>query len=221
MPHAHVNHDATWTDDWSALREDMVEHQLRRFGIRDQRVLAAMRKVPRHLFVPEELRSAAYDDTPLPLGRGQTISQPRMVAIMLQHAALRGHEHVLDVGAGSGYQAALLGELARDVIAIELLPDLAHRALRALHEAGSHNVSIVVGDGSVGYPPGAPFDAILVAAATEEIPPPLIEQLADGGRLLIPLGGRFGQRLTRVRKRDGVVTREVLEPCAFVPLVTR
>lgn len=206
--------------DFAAERDAMVEGQLRRHGISDPRVLAAFAFVPRHLFVAPELRASAYDDTPLPTAHGQTISQPRMVAIMLQRARLSGHERVLDVGAGSGYQAALLGHLAREVYAIELWPDLVDGARRALAEAGITNVEVIMGDGSLGYPPAAPFDVILVGAAALEVPAALVDQLADGGRLLVPVGGRWGQRLALIRKRQGLVTEDFFEGCSFVPLVS-
>jgi len=198
----------------------MVEFQLRRWGIRDARVLRAMATVPRHVFVSPEWRHAAYDDTPLPTAHGQTISQPRMVAIMLQHAHLDGSECVLDVGAGSGYQAALLGQLAQRVYAIEILPDLAEGARRCLQAVGASNVTVIAGDGSRGYPPAAPFDAILVGAASRGVPPALVEQLAEGGRLLIPVGERWGQRLLLVRKFGTTISRQGLEACSFVPLVS-
>lgn len=203
---------------YAARRRDMVEELSRE--IRDRRVLDAMARVPRQYFVPKRIRRAAYENRALPIGEGQTISQPLMVAIMLQAAELRGDERVLDVGAGSGYQAALLSELAREVYAIEILPSLVDRARSILQRVGATNVTLVQGDGSKGYTPGAPYDAILVAAAAEAIPGPLVEQLADGGRLLIPVGGPFGQTLVRVSKHDGRLEREQLEMCAFVPLIT-
>lgn len=197
----------------------MVEHQLRRRGVHDRRVLDAMGQLPRHLFVPPTLTALAYNDTPLPIGHGQTISQPLMVALMLQYAELRGDERVLEVGAGSGYQAALLGLLAREVVAIEIDPMLAEGAKRVLAAVGARNVELIAGDGSSGYPPRAPFDAILVAAAAAEVPSALVEQLAEGGRLLLPVGPRMLQDLIRVRKREGRISRESLGACAFVPLV--
>lgn len=204
----------------AALREDMVDSQLRRRGIRDERVLAAFARVPRHAFVPASQLERAYDDTPLPIGLGQTISQPLMVAEMLECMELRGRERVLEVGAGCGYQAALLAELAAEVVAVEVLADLVTRARANLARLGYEHVLIVHGDGSLGYPPRAPYDAIVVAAAAPVIPPPLVEQLAPRGRLLIPVGGGFGQTLERVRKMpDGRVHAEQLTGCAFVPLV--
>jgi len=200
-----------------AERAAMVEAL--RGEIRDERVLDAMARVPREVFVPERLHGSAYENRPLPIGGGQTISQPLMVGVMLAAARLRGDERALDVGAGSGYQAALLAELCREVHAIEILPDLVASARRALEKVGATNVTLVQGDGRQGHAPGAPYDAIFVAAAAQDVPQPLIDQLAEGGRLLIPLGGHFGQTLTRVEKRDGEIRREQLDACAFVPLV--
>jgi protein-L-isoaspartate(D-aspartate) O-methyltransferase len=200
-------------------RERMVEHQLRRRGIRDPRVLQAMATVPRHEFVPPGLRWAAYEDRPLPIGFGQTISQPLMVADMLQAARLRPEDRALDVGAGSGYQTALLASLCREVVAIELIPDLADRARATLRRLGVHNATVITGDGSAGWPDGAPYDAILVAAAAREIPSALKEQLAVGGRLLIPIGPPHSQMLTLVERRPEGLRTTRLEPCSFVPLV--
>jgi protein-L-isoaspartate(D-aspartate) O-methyltransferase len=210
----------TRSERYEDMRAAMVEHQLRRRGVRDGRVLAAFLRVPRHLFVPEALRQRAYEDTPLPIGHGQTISQPLMVAEMLQAMELTGEERVLEVGAGCGYQAALLGELAREVIAVEIVPELVERAAANLQRIGTENVSVVLSDGSEGFAPKAPYAAIVVAAAAPLVPPPLVEQLALGGRLLIPVGGIFGQVLERIRKHsDGHITTERLTGCAFVPLV--
>ena len=203
-----------------ALRREMVRDQLLGRGIKDVRVLAAMDRVPRHFFVPERLRAAAYDDTPLPIGHGQTISQPLMVATMLEAMELEGHERVLEVGAGCGYQAALLAELAREVYTVEIVEDLARMAAENLRRLGYRNVTLVESDGSLGYADGAPYDAIVVAAAAPAIPGPLIEQLAPGGRLLIPVGGPFGQMLERVRRGpDDRIDVDRLGGCAFVPLV--
>jgi protein-L-isoaspartate(D-aspartate) O-methyltransferase len=207
-------------EDWGTQRAAMVREQLRGQDISDERVLAAMASVPRHLFVPRHLRARAYDDMPLPIGHGQTISQPLMVATMLQAMRLRGCERVLEVGAGSAYQAALLGELAREVVAVEIVPELARSAADTLRRLGHSNVEIVEGDGSLGWPAKAPYDVIAIAAAAPAVPPPLIEQLAIGGRLLAPVGGRYGQTLVRMRKLgDGRVVTEDLGGCAFVPLV--
>jgi protein-L-isoaspartate(D-aspartate) O-methyltransferase len=201
-------------DDW---RRRMVDDQLR--GIRDRRVLAAMAAVPRHLFVPEGMRHMAYEDVPLPIGHGQTISQPRMVAITLQAAELHGEERVLEVGAGSGYQAALLSLLAREVYALEIIPELVDMARRNLARAGIRRVEVILADGTDGWPEGAPYEAIIVAAAAREIPEALTDQLAPGGRLLIPVGPPHLQTLVRVRRSADGLMSEDLGGCAFVPLV--
>jgi protein-L-isoaspartate(D-aspartate) O-methyltransferase len=200
-------------------RRYMVEEQLRARDIVDRRVLEAMERVPRELFVPEELRMRAYDDAALPIGSGQTISQPYMVARICEALALAGDEHVLDVGTGSGYQAAVLAELAEEVDTIERIPELAAQARAKLAAAGYGRVNVHVGDGTQGLPERAPFDAVAVAAAAPEVPPALYEQLAPGGRLVIPVGGRHGQRLELVIKspEGPAVVRSV--SCRFVPLV--
>jgi protein-L-isoaspartate(D-aspartate) O-methyltransferase len=198
----------------------MVAAQLRARDITDERVLAAMERVPRDLFVPPELRRHAYDDSALPIGEGQTISQPYMVALICQELELRGDERVLDVGTGSGYQAAVLAELAAEVVSIERHPSLAEQARRNLEAAGyADRVEVFVGDGSLGCPARAPFDAIAVAAAAPDFPRALYEQLKDDGRLVVPVGDRYGQRLeVIVRTPAGPkVARSV--PCRFVPLV--
>ena len=202
-------------------RGDMVERQLRKRDIRSPRVLEAMNSVPRHLFVPSEHIGDAYADTPLPIGVGQTISQPFMVAAMADALLLAGSEKVLEIGAGSGYQAAVLSLLAREVIAIESQPSLAEAARARLSRLGYNNVRVETGDGSLGWPPDAPYDAILVTAAAPYVPPPLLEQLADGGRLVIPVGPAKQQELLRVIKREGRITRESLFACRFVPLLGR
>jgi protein-L-isoaspartate(D-aspartate) O-methyltransferase len=197
----------------------MVEMQLRARDIVDERVLSAMERVPRELFVPEEERSRAYDDAALPLGSGQTISQPYMVARICEVLALTGSERVLDVGTGSGYQAAVLAELAAEVVTIERIPELAQASERALEEAGYENVEVRVGDGTLGVPDRAPFRAIAVAAAAPDVPESLYEQLEPGGRMAIPVGRRRSQDLLLVvRSPEGpAVIRSV--PCRFVPLV--
>ena len=201
-------------------RARMVEWQLRRRGIGDERVLAAMARVPRELFLPEELREAAYTDAALPIGDGQTISQPYMVALICEQLALHGGERVLDVGTGSGYQAAVLAELAAEVHTIERIPALAERARASLAAAGyAERVHLDVGDGTLGVPDSAPFAAIAVAAAALEAPPALYDQLEPRGRLVVPVGGPGEQWLeVVVRTPEGpAVVRTV--PCRFVPLV--
>jgi protein-L-isoaspartate(D-aspartate) O-methyltransferase len=202
---------------WEA-REEMVRNQIERRRIRDARLLTVMRRVPRHLFVPPPLRDHAYEDGPLPIGLGQTISQPYMVAAMTDLLALNGGEIVLEIGTGSGYQAAILAEMARAVHSVEIHSHLAAIAQAVLDVLGYRNVSIHTGDGTLGWPPAAPYQAILVTAAAPDIPNPLIDQLDDGGRLVIPVGGPHGQDLELWRKKDGRIYRETLFPVAFVPL---
>jgi protein-L-isoaspartate(D-aspartate) O-methyltransferase len=198
----------------------MVEQQLRSRDVEDERVLEAMERVPRDLFVPEQMRRRAYDDAALPIGFGQTISQPYMVARICEALSLRGSEHVLDVGTGSGYQAAVLSELAHEVHTIERIPELAAFARERLAQAGyAERVHVHVGDGTLGLPEYAPYEAIAVAAAAPDLPASLYDQLADRGRLVVPVGGRRGQQLQLVvRSPEGpAVARSI--PCRFVPLV--
>jgi len=199
----------------------MVARQIRDRGIRSARVLDAMEAVPRHLFVPAEFVRGAYADEPLPIGEGQTISQPFMVAAMADALSLEGHERVLEVGCGSGYQAAVLSRLAREVIAVETQPVLVASARKRLARMGYANVTVEEGDGSAGWPASAPYDAILVTAAAPGIPQPLIDQLAEGGRLVIPVGGSQHQELLRIVKREGQTTERSLYSCRFVPLLGR
>ena len=205
--------------DFGAARRFMVEEQLRARDIVDQRVLEAMARVAREQFVHESLRRRAYDDAALPIGHGQTISQPYMVARICEALELDGDERVLDVGTGSGYQAAVLAELGGEVHTIERIPELAQQARENLEAAGYERVRVHVGDGTLGLPDRAPFDAIAVAAAAPEFPPVLYEQLVPGGRLVMPVGGKHGQRLELVVKspEGPAVIRSV--PCRFVPLV--
>jgi protein-L-isoaspartate(D-aspartate) O-methyltransferase len=196
----------------------MVREQIAERGIRDPRVLEAMRRVPRHEFVPAEQRPHAYEDRPLPIGHRQTISQPFIVAIMSDVLDLDGDEKVLEVGTGSGYQAAVLGELAREVYSIEIVEPLAERAARDLLRLGYQNVHTRAGDGYRGWPEAAPFDAIIVTAAPDHVPEPLVEQLAVGGRMVIPVG-RWAQDLVLIRKDEEGVHRERLIGVRFVPMV--
>ena len=197
----------------------MVELQLRRRGIKDPRVLEAMGRVPRERFVPDELRASAYDDKPLPIGYEATISQPYMVAAICELLGLSGDERVLDVGTGSGYQAAVLAELAREVVSIERVPELAASARATLDGAGYGEVEVVTGDGTLGLPERAPFDAIAVAAAAPDLPPALYAQLVPGGRIVLPVGERRGQRLELVvRSPEGPAVLRSM-PCRFVPLL--
>jgi protein-L-isoaspartate(D-aspartate) O-methyltransferase len=197
----------------------MVRSQLASRGIRDERVLAAFRKVDRALFVPPHLRTSAYDDGPLPIGEGQTISQPYMVAIMTESLDLGGRERVLEIGAGSGYQTAILALVAAEVYAIEIHRPLAEGAQTVIERLGMTNVHIKVGDGRRGWPEEAPFDRVLCAAAAEEVPAAWLEQLADPGVLIMPIGGWEGQILRRVEKRRGRTESGDFCPCRFVPLV--
>jgi protein-L-isoaspartate(D-aspartate) O-methyltransferase len=194
---------------------------LRRQGIRDMTVLRAFGETPRHLFVPEAMRQRAYDDVSLPIGHGQTISQPSTQATFLEALNLQGRERVLEVGTGSGYQAALLSEVVEHVVSVERIGDLADRARAALEAAAIANVMVVVGDGSLGWRPGAPYDAILVAAASPDIPEPLVGQLVDGGRLIVPLERDGAQELTRVTRRGAELETESLGEARFVPLLGR
>ncbi|RIK99946.1 MAG: protein-L-isoaspartate O-methyltransferase [Proteobacteria bacterium] len=199
----------------------MVE-RLQHDGLREPRVLAALEAIPRHWLVPEALRAQAYKDAALPIGGGQTISAPSTVAAMTEALQLRGDELVLEVGTGSGYQAAVLGVLAERVISIERLPRLAAEARRALDRLGVRNVVVHLGDGSLGRPNDAPYDAIVLTAGAPAVPEPLLAQLKPGGRLVAPVGPRDGQRLVRIRRQaDDKFTREVLGPCRFVDLVGR
>ena len=196
-----------------------IEDQLLRRGITDERVLAAMARVPRERFVPPELADYAYEDAALPLAHGQTVSQPFIVAFICQGLALEGSERVLDVGAGSGYQAAVLAELAADVYSIELIPELAESARAALAAAGYERVHVHVGDGSLGLPEFAPFGGIAVAAASSEVPRPLWEQLEDGRRIVLPIGRRRAQRLSVLERSGGEARLVASVPARFVPLV--
>jgi len=205
--------------DLEKLRAEMVEFQLKARGIADPRVLTAMGKVERHRFVPANLIDSSYDDYPLPIGEGQTISQPYMVAIMTELLELQGNEKVLEVGTGSGYQAAILAELSKRVISIERYKTLADKAQKLILEMGYSNVEVRIGDGTEGYEPEAPYDGILVTAACPDIPPPLIDQLAEGGRLVLPIGDRYLQTLTLVRKRAGKIDIGRSIGCVFVPLI--
>jgi protein-L-isoaspartate(D-aspartate) O-methyltransferase len=205
-------------DGYGGYRSRLVE-TLQQKGIRDLSVLRAVGTVPRHLFVPESVRHRAYDDAALPIGGGQTISQPWVQARYLELCALSGRERVLEVGAGSGYQTGLLALLADCVFAVERIPALAQHARAALDSAGIRNVTVLVGDGTLGWRPFAPYDAILVAAASPEVPTPLIEQLAPGGRLVVPLGDRSSQVLTLVQRVGGEVRTSTIADVRFVPLL--
>jgi protein-L-isoaspartate(D-aspartate) O-methyltransferase len=200
-------------------RHQMVETQLRQRGIHDARVLAALERVPRHEFVSEPYRDQAYDDNPLPIGNAQTISQPYIVALMLELLALNPHDIVLEVGTGSGYQTALLAELAARVDSVERYPGLAAAAQSVLQRLGYTNFEIRVGDGSLGMPDHAPFDAIIVSAATPQLPQALFDQLREGGRLVVPIGPVDAQQLQQITKREGRPKISQAVGCRFVPLI--
>ncbi len=205
------------TDKFARLRQQMVEYQIRARGVKDPRVLEAMEKVPRHLFVPENLRYEAYQDEPLPIGYGQTISQPYIVAYMTEQLHLQKGDRVLEIGTGSGYQAAILAELADSVFTVEIVPELSIRAQKVLEALGYRNVQFKIGDGYEGWLEKAPFDAIIVTAAPDHVPQPLIEQLKDGGRLIIPVGD-FYQDLVLIEKKGQKISRKKLLPVRFVPM---
>lgn len=209
-------------DRYSKQRIKMVDSQIRARGIRDPRVLKAMETVPRHLFVNEALRDQAYNDNPLPINGGQTISQPYIVALMTEAMGLTGKEKVLEIGTGSGYQAAILAMLAEHVFSIDRLASLAGEARRLLESLNFYNIAIRVGDGTLGWKDEAPFDAVMVTAGAPNIPKTLVEQLAVGGRLIIPVGGRHSQsliRLTRLSEDTNEVKKEDLGGCRFVDLI--
>ena len=201
-------------------RREMVLHQIERRGVTDKQVLEAMRAVPRHLFVPLKLQEMAYMDGPLPIGGGQTISQPYIVGLMTELAEVGPEDKVLEIGTGSGYQAAVLAELTDKVFTIEILPELAAQAENRLKSLGYTQVRVRAGDGYAGWPEEAPFDAILVTAAPEEVPPALTDQLAEGGVLVMPLGPSGGyQQLICIQKKEGKLERETVTSVSFVPLV--
>jgi protein-L-isoaspartate(D-aspartate) O-methyltransferase len=205
--------------DFRQQRETMVSRQLCARGIHDERLLDAVRRIPREEFVSPEWRDSSYRDEPAPIGFGQTISQPYIAAVMVQSLELRGPERVLDIGSGSGYHAALLAAMAARVVSVERIPELAQLARRNLERAGVTNVTVVTGDGSRGYAPEAPYDAISVAAAAPEVPPSLYEQLNDPGRLVIPVGSYDDQELRLVEKRAGRIQSRLVTLCRFVPLL--
>lgn len=197
----------------------MIAEQLIRRGITNEAVLEAMRRVPRHRFVPEEYQAEAYQDCPIPIGYGQTISQPYIVAFMTERLELRPHEKVLEIGTGSGYQTAILSQLADQVYTIEIVPALAERARKIFEELGYRNIRTTIGDGSAGWPEYAPFDAVIVTAAPEQLPQALIDQLAMNGRLVAPIGpSKVSQRLIRLRRTPTGIEREELIPVSFVPM---
>jgi len=204
-------------EDFKAMREKMVETQIKARGVKDPRVLAALLKVERHRFVPEKYLDSAYSDQPLPIGEGQTISQPYIVGLMTELLELKGNEKVLEIGTGSGYQAAILAELAKEVYTIEIIESLASTAEKRLSELGYQNVRLKAGDGYLGWPEAAPFDAIIVTAAPDHIPKPLIEQLKEGGRMVVPVGTHT-QELRKIVKKSGRMETIDVIPVLFVPM---
>jgi len=205
--------------EWRLERERMVKEQIMTRGIKDKRVIEMMMKVPRHLFVDKTYYHQAYNDYPLPIGCSQTISQPYMVAAMTELLTLNGDEKVLEVGTGSGYQAAILALLCSKVYTIERIAELTKQARARLDELGFQNINFMVGDGSLGWPEYAPYDGIIVTAGAPDIPTPLIDQLADNGRLVIPVGGEYFQMLNLITKRKGRISRDEIFECTFVPLL--
>jgi len=203
--------------DFKVMREKMVETQIKARGVKDPRVLSALFKVERHRFVPEEYLNSAYADQPLPIGEGQTISQPYIVALMTELLELKGDEKVLEIGTGSGYQAAILAELAKEVYTIEIIESLASMTKNRLSQLGYQNVKVKAGDGYLGWPEVGPFDGIIITCAPDHIPKPLIEQLKEGGRMVVPVGA-YSQELKKIVKRSGkIVTTDVI-PVVFVPM---
>ena len=205
-------------DDTAAERQTMVDKQIAARDVRDARVLAAMREVPRHEFVPEELRHRAYEDGPVPIGHGQTISQPYIVAFMTEQLAAQPAHRVLEIGTGSGYQAAVLSKLFAEVFTIEIVEPLATRAAADLKRLGFKKVHVRAGDGYQGWPEAAPFDAIIVTCAPDHVPEPLVRQLKEGGRMVIPVGGFGAQELYVLEKRGGKIERRAVLPVRFVPM---
>jgi len=203
--------------DFKAMREKMVETQIKARGVKDPRVLSALSKVERNRFVPEEYLNSAYSDQPLPIGEGQTISQPYIVALMTELLELKGDEKVLEIGTGSGYQAAILAELAKEVYSIEIIESLASMAKNRLLELGYQNIKVKAGDGYLGWPEVAPFDAIIITAAPDHVPKPLIEQLKEGGRMVVPVG-TYTQELKKIVKRSGKIETTDVIPVVFVPM---
>ena len=205
--------------DFAAQRQRMVEQQLKPRGIKDEHVLAAMAKVPREEFVPADVRRSAYEDGPLPIGYDQTISQPYVVAFMTEQLRPKRSDRVLEIGSGSGYQAAILGELVAEVFTVEIVAALAKSAEATLQRLGYNNVHIKAGDGYKGWPEEAPFDAVIVTCAPEKVPQPLVDQLKDGGRMVIPVGERFAQQLYLLEKKNGQLKESVTLPVRFVPML--
>ncbi|MFA5116432.1 MAG: protein-L-isoaspartate(D-aspartate) O-methyltransferase [Candidatus Omnitrophota bacterium] len=205
--------------NYEALRKMMVREQICSRGIKDSRVIASFLKVERHKFIPEKNRNSAYADHPVPIGEGQTISQPYIAALMTECLELKGNERILEIGTGSGYQAAILAELTKEVFSVERFPTLAQQARSVLEGSGYSNIKVKVEDGTLGWKEEAPFDRIIVTAASPEIPQPLIDQLGEGGKLIMPIGETFSQVLTVAEKKNGELVSRGVCGCVFVPLV--
>ncbi len=215
-----ISISASRKDLFTDLRERMVTTQIVARGIKDPRVIEAMRKVPRHLFVPEKIRGRAYDDRPLPIGEGQTISQPYIVAFMTEALSLSSGDKALEIGTGSGYQAAILAEIVKEVYTIEIRPRLGETARERLKEMGYSNIFVEIGDGYKGWPEKAPFNAVIVTCAPERIPRPLIDQLTEGGRMIIPVGEKRGiQKLVLLKKEKGIIIKKAVMNVLFVPMI--
>jgi len=214
------NHQELITDQdvYTFKRNFMVDRQIQSRGVKDSLVLKAMRKVPRHEFVPSYLKGVAYSDRPLPIGEGQTISQPYIVAFMTEYLALKGGEKVLEIGTGSGYQAAILGEIVKEVYTIEIVSSLGLAAEKKLKKAGYKNIHVKIGDGYLGWPDKAPFDGIILTAAPNHIPQPLVDQLKPGGRMILPLGDRYQELVLIIKLLDGTVRKKSVLPVIFVPM---
>ncbi len=208
----------TGQDIYSIKRHEMVERQIQRRGVKDTLVLKAIREVPRHKFVPSELKDYAYSDRPLPIGERQTISQPYIVAFMTEHLGLKGGEKILEIGTGSGYQAAILGEIAKEVYSIEIISSLGLTAKKKLKEMGYENIQVRIGDGYLGWPDEAPFDGVIVTAAPNHIPQPLINQLKPGGRMIIPVGDYYQELILITKSETGKVVKKSVLPVTFVPM---
>ncbi len=206
-------------EEFAQEREKMVEEQIIARGVKDKKVIEVMKKVPRHLFVPEEYREFSYEDEPLPIGEGQTISQPYIVAYMTEVLQLSGDEKVLEIGTGSGYQTAILSEIVKEVYTVEIIASLSERAQKVLKKLGYENIYFKIGDGTYGWPEYSPYDAILVTAAPSKIPKPLQNQLEDGGRMVIPVGSFF-QELVLITREKHKFKKKKLIPVRFVPLIS-
>ncbi|MBI5417455.1 protein-L-isoaspartate(D-aspartate) O-methyltransferase [Candidatus Poribacteria bacterium] len=205
-------------DEYDKLRKDMVQYQIQERNVKDEKVLEVMRKVPRHKFIPEDSRKYAYQDRPLPIGEGQTISQPYIVAFMTEALKVKSSDKVLEIGTGSGYQAAILAELVKEVYTIEIVEILGVRAEKTLESLGYKNVKVKIGDGYKGWKEYAPFDVIIVTCAPDHIPEPLIEQLMENGRMIIPVGEYYNQELVLIEKKNGKIEKKGVLPVMFVPM---